>query len=159
MSREAMGQVEDSKVVQFCLFRVAQDLVGIDVQHVQEVLYAQALRRVPLAPSEVKGLINLRGQIVTAIDLRQMLGIVGDQRTDEHAMNVVVRYNDEAVSLRVDEAGDVIEISDAQFEPVPATVASQIRRLSSGALHLEEGLVLVLNIDASVRGNSEVDVA
>lgn len=144
--------------IQFCTFRVSEHVVGIDVQYVQEVLHAQQMRVVPLAPSEVTGLINLRGQIVTALDLGLMLGLSEANEELEgrvHLMNVVVRYNEEAVSLLVDEAGDVIEIAESDFEPVPSTVSPRIRRLVSGAFHLDESLVLVLDVCATVQGNKE----
>jgi purine-binding chemotaxis protein CheW len=142
---------------QFCSFRVAELIVGIDVQLVQEVIRAQAMRTVPLAPTEVKGLINLRGQIVTAIDLREMLGLPPRSEQDGPSMNVVVRYDDEAVSLLVDEAGDVVELTDADFEPVPPTVAPRLRRLASGAFKLDGSLVLVLDVEATVKNTTSTD--
>ena len=96
---------------QFCTFSVNDLLLAIDVLEVQEVIRYQDMTRVPTAPPVVRGLINLRGQIVTAIDLRRRLGLppAGD---DQRPMNVVVRTDDGAVSLLVDEIGDVIELGD-----------------------------------------------
>ena len=90
---------------------------------VQEVIRYQAMTRVPLAPTVVSGLINLRGQIVTAIDLRRRLGLAGPADEGLHPMNVVVRTDDGAVSLLVDEIGDVVEVTDDAFEPPPETLA------------------------------------
>ncbi len=154
MSRDEGVALATRERIQFCSFRVAKLLVGIDVQLVQEVIRAQEMRTVPLAPTEVKGLINLRGQIVTAIDLRHMLGLPPRAEEDGPSMNVVVRYDDEAVSLLVDEAGDVVELADADFEPVPPTVAPRLRRLASGAFKLDGSLVLVLDVEATIKNTT-----
>jgi len=145
------GTVSTLQRTQFCTFRVEKLLVGIDVQVVQEVIRAQEMRTVPLAPNEVKGLINLRGQIVTAIDLRHMLGLPARGEEEGPSMNVVVRYEDEAISVLVDEAGDVVELTEEDFEPVPPTVAPRLRRLLAGAFKLDGSLVLVLDVEATVR--------
>jgi purine-binding chemotaxis protein CheW len=153
MSREE-GIVSTLQRTQFCTFRVEDLLVGIDVQVVQEVIRSQEMRTVPIAPPEVKGLINLRGQIVTAIDLRHMLGLPARDEEDGPSMNVVVRFDDEAISVLVDEAGDVVELTEADFEPVPPTVAPLLRRLLSGAFKLDGGLVLVLDVETTVKETS-----
>ena len=151
MSRSEATAGAVTERVQFCSFRVADLLVGIDVQVVQEVIRAQDMRAVPLAPGEIKGLINLRGQIVTAVDLRQRLGLSPREEQEALPMNVVVRHDDEAISLLVDEAGDVVELTDSDFEPVPPTVAPLLQRVASGAFKLDGSLVLVLDVEATVR--------
>ena len=94
---------------QLATFRLDGDLYGVEVEHVQEVLRSQKLTRVPLAPPAVAGLINLRGQVVTAIELRERLGrSPRSQGTD--AVVIVVRLHGEAVSLLVDSIADVIPI-------------------------------------------------
>ncbi len=92
---------------QFCTFKLDELVFGVDVRLVQEVIKYQAMTEVPLASKVVRGLINLRGQIVTAIDLRRRLELK-DSPSDRPPMNVVIRTDDEAVSLLVDEIGDVI---------------------------------------------------
>src|SRR3954454_16474957 len=106
---------------QYCTFTVDGHYFGVDVLRVQEVIRAQPMTRVPLAPPVVRGLINLRGQIVTAIDLRRRLGMP-DRAADRPPVNVVVRTDDGAVSLLVDEIGDVIAPPEAAFERPPATL-------------------------------------
>ena len=93
---------------QVCTFSLDHLFLGIEVLQVQEVIRAQALTRVPLAHRAVRGLINLRGQIVTAIDLRERLGLPA-QPDGRESMNVVLRTDEGAVSLLVDEIGDVLE--------------------------------------------------
>ncbi len=134
---------------QLCTFHVDNLLLGIDVQQVQEVIRYQEMTRVPLAPSAVSGLINLRGQIVTAIDLRCRLGLP-DRQQGGLPMNVVVRDGDNAVSLLVDRIGDVVEVDDDRFEPPPATVSNRVRGLISGVYKLSGGLLLVFDIDRAL---------
>ena len=96
-----------------------------------------------------RSLINLRGQIVTAIDLRRRLGMA-DRPTDQTPMNVVVRTGDDAVSLLVDEIGDVIEVPADKFEKPPETLRGIARTLVEGAYKLENRLMLVLNTREAV---------
>lgn len=128
---------------QFCTFYLDGLLFGIEVEKVQEVIRHQAMTRVPLAPKLIAGLINLRGQIVTAIDLRLRLGLP-ERTADELPMNVVARSEDGAVSLLVDDIGDVLEVQEQQFEDVPQTLR-QSRELIRGVYKLPERLLLVLD--------------
>src|SRR5271155_5575003 len=101
---------------QYCTFYVDGHCFGLDVLKVQEIIRYQEMTRVPLAPAAVRGLINLRGQIVTAIDLRRRLQL-SERPADQLPINVVVQTDDGAVSLLVDEIGDVLEVSEKLFEP------------------------------------------
>jgi len=132
------------------------------VQQVQEVIRYQEMTSVPLAPSAVSGLINLRGQIVTAIDLRCRLGLPL-RENDELPMNVVVRDGDNAVSLLVDRIGDVVEVDDDLLESPPATVSDNVRSLIRGVYKLPDSLLLVLDTnealaesDSLVKGDTRV---
>src|SRR5215468_4965940 len=106
---------------QYCTFFVGGHYFGLDVLKVQEVIRYQEMTRVPLAPPEVRGLINLRGQIVTAIDLRRRLEL-SERPADQLPVNVVVQTDDGAVSLLVDEIGDVLEVREKLFERPPDTL-------------------------------------
>jgi purine-binding chemotaxis protein CheW len=134
---------------QFCTFYVQGLMYGVEVETVQEVIRHLDMTGVPLAPDVVAGLINLRGQIVTAIDLRRRLG-VGDRREGELPMNVVVRTADGAVSLLVDEIGDVVEVEEKDFEETPNSLPSTSRELIRGVYKLNKELLLVLNTQRSV---------
>src|SRR4051812_45165850 len=103
-----------SESTQYCTFLLDNRYYGVDVQHVQEVIRYQELTPVPLASPVVSGLINLRGRIVTAIDLRRLLGLP-DRPKGKLPMNVVVKTGDDAVSLLVDEIGDVIDVPADKF--------------------------------------------
>lgn len=134
---------------QYCTFYVQGVLFGVEVETVQEVIRHLEMTGVPLAPAVVAGLINLRGQIVTAIDLRRRLG-VHDRLEGELPMNVVVRTGDGAVSLLVDEIGDVVEVHECDFEAAPENLANTSRELIRGVYKLKKELLLVLDTQRSV---------
>ena len=129
---------------QYCTFYVAGHYFGLDVLKVQEVICYQPMTRVPLAPPVVRGLINLRGQIVTAIDLRCRLELP-ERPADQLPVNVVVQTDDGAVSLLVDEIGDVLEVSEQAFERPPETLKGTARDLIQGAYKLQDRLLLILD--------------
>ncbi|NIP99289.1 MAG: chemotaxis protein CheW [Nitrospinaceae bacterium] len=131
---------------QFCTFFVNNILFGVDVLDVQEVLRYQEMTNVPLAPKEINGLINLRGQIITAIDLRRRMNLP-DRAEGLNPMNVVIRVSDEVVSFLVDKIGDVLELTDEKFEPAPGTVDSATRELVSGVYKLDGKLMMVLDAE------------
>jgi purine-binding chemotaxis protein CheW len=134
---------------QLATFRLDGDLYGIEVEHVQEVLRSQQLTRVPLAPSAVAGLINLRGQVVTAIELRERLG--RPQRpAGTDAVVIVVRLDGEAVSLLVDSIADVVDVDASDFEAPPDTLEGQARGLIRGAYKLDGKLLLALDVQKAV---------
>lgn len=134
---------------QLATFRLDGDLYGVEVAHVQEVLRSQQLTRVPLAPRAVAGLINLRGQVVTAIELRERLGRPArPEGTD--AVVIVVRLDGEAVSLLVDSIADVVDVDAADFEAPPDTLEGQARDLIRGAYKLDGQLLLALDVHKAV---------
>jgi purine-binding chemotaxis protein CheW len=131
-----------------CTFTLGDTLFGIDVPVIQEVLRPQAMTRVPLAPSMVRGLINLRGQIITAIDLRDRLGLP-PAPADVTGMNVVTRLQDETVSFLVDDVGEVLDLPADQFEDAPPTLSGALRDVTLGVYKLKDRLLLLLNVNAA----------
>jgi len=129
---------------QFCTFYVNSILFGVEVLDVQEVLRYQNMTEVPLAASEIKGLINLRGQIITAIDLRNRMKLP-PREDDQKPMNVVIQINNEVVSFLVDSIGDVLEVNEEIFEKSPHTVDDSSRELVAGVYKLEGNLLMVLD--------------
>lgn len=133
-----------SQNLQFCTFSLDNLLFGVPLTDVQEVMRHTDMTQVPLAPTVVRGLINLRGQIVTAIDLRRKLEFA--QRSDDNPpMNVVVRSDEGAVSLLVDEIGDVVEVGEDAFEPPPETLRGTVRNVILGVYKLSGRLMHVLD--------------
>ncbi len=135
---------------QFYTFFLDGLYFGIDVQKVQEVIRYQEMTRVPLAPRVVRGLINLRGQIVTAIDLRRRLQLA-DRPGGRLPMNVVVRSAEGAMSLLVDEIGDVVEAPEDTFERPPETLDGVAREVIRGAYKLKDRLLLLLDTEKAVQ--------
>lgn len=134
---------------QFCTFFVDGLRFGVPVLGVQEVLKFQPMTSVPRAPRIVRGLINLRGQIVTAVDLRTRLDLP-PRGGPRKPMNVVLRTEDSTASLLVDEIGDVIDAPEEAFEPTPRTFSASMRELVVGVYKLEDDLLLVLDPKAAL---------
>ena len=131
--------------LQFCTFYLDNLLFGVELQGVQEVIRNLDVTRVPLAPAVVSGLVNLRGQIITAVDLRRQLEFPS-RSADAVPMNVVVRSDDGAVSLMVDSIGDVIEVQESSFERPPETLQGKVRSMILGVHKLDNRLMHVLDI-------------
>jgi purine-binding chemotaxis protein CheW len=138
-----------SNAQQFCTFYVDRQFFGVPVQQVQEVIRYQEMTRVPLVPRVIRGLINLRGQIVVAIDLRRRLN-APERPADQLPMNVVVRTADGALSLLVDEIGDVLEVQEETYERPPETLQGIARELVLGVHKLPSGLLLILDTEKAV---------
>jgi purine-binding chemotaxis protein CheW len=133
----------------FTTFYVDRMLFGVEVMKVQEVLRSQNSTRVPLSPEVVSGLINLRGQIVTSIDMRRRLNLAL-RAPDAIPMNIVVRSGDEAVSLLVDEIGDVLQVEASRFERKLHNIDPAVRDLIVGVYKLDDRLLLVLDTNKTV---------
>ena len=138
-----------AKTKQYCTFFLNDLFFGVEVEKVQEVICYQKMTRTPLAPPQVRGLINLRGQIVTAIDLRRLLEL-GEFADEEKPMNVIIHTNDGAVSFQVNEIGDVLEVEDSSFEYPPETLKGVARELIQGAHKLTDQILLVLDAGKAV---------
>ncbi|WP_243056785.1 chemotaxis protein CheW [Nocardioides sp. SR21] len=124
-------------------------LYGVDVDAVQEVLRGQTRTRIPLAPGTLAGLINLRGQVLSAIDLRVQLELPSREEEAE-PMLVVIRVAGEPVALLVDTIGSVVDVDTDQFEPPPDTLSGNSRELLLGAYKLDNQLLLALDVDRAV---------
>jgi purine-binding chemotaxis protein CheW len=132
-----------------CTVVLNKQRFGIPVDRVLEVLRAQAITPVPGAPETVRGLLNLRGQIVSAVDLRRCLRLP-DLPPEKESFNVVVSAAGAPVSLLVDEVGDVVHVSADDYQPAPALLEDRIRRFVPGAYTIDGELLLALDVDAVV---------
>ena len=130
---------------QFCTFYVGDLFLGSEVERVQEVLRDSDITPVPTAPPSVRGLINLRGQIVTAVDLGSRFGIT--DREGEGSTVLVLDAGSSLLSFVVDRAGDVVEVDDESFEKPPDTLKGEARRLIRGTYKLQKTLLLVLDVE------------
>lgn len=126
--------------------RLADQSFGIPVASVHDVLAAQKITRVPLAPASVAGALNLRGRIVTVLDLRSALGL-GEAPASTQAMNVVIGHDKEVYALLVDQVGDVLAIPPEVIEAPPQTIAAEWRSMVTGVARLDNELLLILAPD------------
>lgn len=129
---------------QFSTFYIADRLYGIEVTEVQEIAKALPITPIHLAPKYVLGLINLRGQIATAIGLTELFEV--QQDGNQQKMSVVCKCDGTLLSLLVDQIGDVIEVSDAEFEDVPSTVEASTKRFLKGVYKTSEAILSVIEI-------------
>jgi len=120
--------------------------VGIPVLEVHDVLNAQKITVIPRAPDWVAGVLNLRGRIVTAIDLRRRLGLAPLEE-GKSSMSVVVEHNEEPYSLQIDKVGEVLSLDDQLFEKNPVTLDPRWREVSIGIYRLKDQLLPILDVD------------
>lgn len=132
---------------QYVSFWIGDQLLGVPVSSVQEVLNPQEIARTPKARSEIAGLLNLRGQIVTAVDLRKRMKLPPLEQ-GRRSMNVVVRHKGESYSFLVDEVGEVINVSAEAMEGVPQTLDAHWKSVTTGVFRLENRLFVILNVKA-----------
>ena len=147
-----------AQTAQFCTFYLDKLLFGVELKGVQEVIRSLQMTKVPLAPAVVSGLINLRGQIVTAVDLRRRLELE-PRPAGMLAMNVVVLSDDGAVSLLVDEIGDVVDVEETTFEPPPETLRGSVRTMILGVHKLSGRLMHVLDIEKACQMSEVAETA
>jgi purine-binding chemotaxis protein CheW len=139
---------------QFCTFYLEKLLFGVELQKVQEVIRYLELTDVPLAPHGASGLMNLRGQIVTAVDLRRRLELPQGTQ-DTLPMSVVVRAPDGAVSMLVDDIGEVVDVEEESFERLPETLHGKIREVLVGVYNLDKYLMHVLDTDKACEATEQ----
>lgn len=131
---------------QFSTFTIDGRLYGIDVMKVQEVTKPLQVTKMQTAPTFIKGLINLRGQIATAIGLRELFGIKEGGATEK--MTVVCKVEDVLISLLVDNIGDVIEVQEKNYEPAPQTIPANIRAFMQGVYKTDDAILSILSLDS-----------
>lgn len=129
---------------QYVTFHLGQEVLGVDVQRVQEVLGLQPTTPIPRAPDSLRGLLNLRGQVVLVVDLRRRLGYSEPERARE---NLIVQTPAGLFGLLVDKAGSVTTLSEETLEPVPETLRGPLAGCLSGVHKLPDGLLGVLDVD------------
>lgn len=131
---------------QLTTFRLGKDTYGIDVMRVQEVTGSIPITRIPKAPDHILGLVNLRGQIATAIGLYQLFGVKPEAGTDQN-MNVICRVEDSLLALYVDSIGEVIDAAETEFEQLPSTVNGTLSKFVGGVLKTKDSLVSLVDLD------------
>lgn len=138
-------QIKSETTKDFLTVEIADQRFGIPILQIQDVLKGQAITKIPLAPEEIAGSLNLRGRIVTAIDVRRRLDIK-DTTDLSKSMSVVVEHDNELFSLIIDKVGDVLRLHNNQFEKNPATLDPVWREISMGIYRLQGELLVILDI-------------
>ncbi len=137
--------MSEASLQQLTTFWIDSNLYGIDVQGVQEVTKSLPLTPVPLAPTSIAGLLNLRGQIATAIGLRQLFAMPPAADSAKESL-VICRQDGCLIALVVDEIGDVIEVSPKDFEEAPQTMPESVRAYSRGVYKLEKNVLTLVDV-------------
>lgn len=141
----AQSIATDSKTRDYLTVIIADQRFGIPVLQIQDVLRQQKVTRIPLAPPEVSGSLNLRGRIVTAIDVRRRLDIPSHNDTRGN-MSVVVEHNQELYSLIIDNVGDVLSLNEELFEVNPGTLDPRWKEISNGVFQLKDQLLVIMDV-------------
>ncbi|MGA8937677.1 MAG: chemotaxis protein CheW [Acidobacteriaceae bacterium] len=139
-----------ANIRQFATFHVADMFMGIELSRVQELMRYQEMAPVPLAPATVEGLINLRGQIVTALNMRRIFSLPPMNATDRKPMNIVIRTEGGAVSFLVDEICDVLDVRQDTWTQLPANFPAVQRTFLQGVYQLESRLLMVVDTERVV---------
>jgi purine-binding chemotaxis protein CheW len=125
---------------------IGGQLFGLPIVRVQDVFIPERLTRVPLAPPEIAGVLNLRGRIVTLIDLRRRFGL-GQRDDGEPVMAIGVESRAESYGLLIDSVGEVLKLDDAAREPNPINLDQRLARMSAGIYRLDGQLLIVVDVD------------
>ena len=144
---QSHAMVVDTKE-QFVTMHVGQQMMGISVHDVRDIITKQKIATIPLSNSVIAGAINLRGRIVTVLDMRKRLGL--EPSGDDAVMHIVVEIGDELFSLMVDSVGDVMRLPVDEFERSPVNLSEKWRELSSGVCQLDKELLVILDTAATV---------
>ena len=149
MAAKEPDNTPSADALEFLTFMIADQRFGIPILQVQDVLGRQNVTKIPLAPAEVAGSLNLRGRIVTAINVKKRLGIEEDPDQDDHYMDmsVVVEHEQELYSLVIDSVSDVMRFTKDEIEPTPPTLDPVWRDISDGIFRLDKELLIILNIE------------
>lgn len=136
---------------EYITFYLGDLLLGINIHHVQEINRNLDMTLVPHAPSSVKGVINLRGEVVLVVDLRQVLGLPTAPLT-RSSRNVIVKNGDEQIGLLVDRVADVVLASGEELDPMPANLRGMDQQYFSSVYKMDNGLLVILNVDVTLAG-------
>jgi purine-binding chemotaxis protein CheW len=151
MSTAAATAQPETSARDYLTIMIAEQRFGIPVLQVQDVLREQRVTRIPLAAPEIAGSLNLRGRIVTAIDIRKRLNMPPKEKAGS-TMSVVVEHEEELYSLIIDKVGDVITLEGADFEKNPGTLDPSWRDISLGIYQLEKELLVIMDVSKMISG-------
>ena len=145
----------EGTVAEYVTAVIGGQLFGLPISRVQDVFMPERLTRVPLSSAEIAGVLNLRGRIVTLIDLRRRLGVAAQQKAGAKAgadkagadMAIGVELNGESYGLLIEAVGEVLKLDDDTREPNPLNLDPALARVSAGIHRLDGQLLMVLDVD------------
>ena len=140
------SETSQQNLIEYVTAMIGDQLFGLPIVRVQDVFIPEQLTRVPLAPPEIAGVLNLRGRIVTLIDLRRRFGL-GERKDDEPAMAIGVESRGESYGLLIDSVGEVLKLDDTACEPNPTNLDHRLASVSTGIHRLDGQLLMVLDVD------------
>jgi purine-binding chemotaxis protein CheW len=137
---------------------IGHQLFGLPINEVQDVFMPERMARVPLASAEIAGVLNLRGRIVTAIDMHCRLGL-GKRAADRPAMAVGIEFRGESYGLLIDSVGEVLKLPESGRETVPVNLEPHLARVAAGVYRLDKQLLVVLDVDRIFDAGNEAVAA
>jgi purine-binding chemotaxis protein CheW len=153
-----MTMNDTEKLSDYVTFTTAGQMFGLPIERVQDVFKPARITRVPLSGAEIAGVLNLRGRIVTAIDLRIRLDL-GAREQGQVPMAIGIEFKGESFGLLVDAVGEVLKLSDNEREPNPINLDRNLGRVSAGVYRLDGQLLVILNIDRVLDLGAELAAA
>jgi purine-binding chemotaxis protein CheW len=145
--------MNDQNTIEYVTATIGDQLFGLPINRVQDVFTPRKVTRVPLAGYEIAGVLNLRGRIVTVIDLRRQLGLPIPE-DDAGAMAIGIEYRGESYGLLIDAVGDVVKLSVQSHEPNPNNLDARLARIAGGVHRLKDGIMIVLDVDRVLAGGA-----
>ena len=150
MSNDAAGE----QLIEYVTVMIGGQLFGLPISRVQDVFMPDRLTRVPLAPPEIAGVLNLRGRIVTTIDMRRRLGMP-PREDNKPSMAVGIELRGESYGLLIDTVGEVMKLGETTLEPNPVNLDPRLARVSAGVHRLDGQLMVILDVDYVLNGSAE----
>ncbi len=152
------SETHDGSFIEYVTVLITEQLFGLPISRVQDVFMPERMTRVPLSTPEIAGVLNLRGRIVTAIDMRCRLGL--PKRSDNRpAMAVGIEFKGESYGLLIDSVGEVLKLDESAREPNPVNLDARLARVSAGVHRLENQLLVVLDVDRVLELGNEAMAA
>lgn len=148
----------DATMTEYVTAKIGHELFGIPISRVQNVFLVERLTRVPMAPAHVAGILNLRGRILTAVDIRPKLGLPRRESTAQ-PMAIGIDYRGESYGLIIDEIGEVLKLPDSDCAPNPVNLDAGLARFAAGIYQLDSRLLVLLDVDRILQTDAELKVA
>ena len=146
--------VAAENLIEYVTVLIGDQLFGLPISRVQDVFMPDRITRVPLAEPEIAGVLNLRGRIVTAVDMRRRLGLP-PRSDDGPPMAVGIELRGESYGLLIDTVGEVMKLGEATLEPNPVNLDARLARVSAGVHRLDGQLMVILDVDSVLNASAE----